>query len=315
MLPVVRRLLALELVNGHGVSQVQVARVLGVTQPAVSNYLNTKLRLRRPPMEGGLEEMRLMVKAFAEDFVNGRVSQIEAMRRVCGLCNQMRNRGPICTIHGEDVPSLRSVQCSFCLRDLSDIRRITLEEYRFVEDLRRAVQIMEETEEMAALIPEIGMNIVYAKPEASVVEEVVGVPGRIRPIRGRLRASSSPEFGGSSHVSRAVLTMKQFEPSILSAISLKFDQDFVEICRGIGLVVSFFDRSEEPSEVKRVDGRTIPWGVRQAVERIEKVPDVIYDLGDIGKEPMIFLFGTTPQQVALLAMRIAAEYAERRAVA
>jgi hydroxymethylpyrimidine/phosphomethylpyrimidine kinase len=172
--------------------------------------------------------------------------------------------------------------------------------------------MIEATEEMAALIPEIGMNIVYAKPEASAMEEVVGVPGRIRPLRGSPRASSAPEFGGSSHVSRAVLKMMRYEPSTLSAISLKFEGNLVEICRENGLTVSFFDRREEPPEVKRVDGRTIPWGVRRAVEAIRGAPDVVYDEGDIGKEPMIFLFGRTPQEVANRVIRIATEYAERR---
>jgi hydroxymethylpyrimidine/phosphomethylpyrimidine kinase len=234
------------------------------------------------------------------------------MGRICGLCTQLRSRGPLCAVHGEDVPSIRPDRCSFCLEDLADIRYRTLEDHKIVEDLRRAVQMIESTGEMAALIPEIGMNVVYAKPEASAMEEVVGVPGRIRPLRGSPRASSAPEFGGSSHVSRAALTMMRYEPSMLSAISLKFDWDLVEICREIGLTVSFFDRREEPPEVKRVDGRTIPWGVRRAVEAIGGAPDVVYDEGDIGKEPMIFLFGRTPQEVAHRAIRIATEHAERR---
>ena len=312
LLPIVRRLLANELVKGHGVSQVQVARALGVTQPAVSNYLSSELRLRRPRMAEGLEDAGLMVRALAEDLVGERLTQVGAMRRICGLCAQMRSRGPLCAVHGEDVPSIQPDRCSFCLEDLADIRQGSLEDHRFVEDLRRAVQLIEATGEMAALIPEIGMNVVYAKPDASVMEEVVGVPGRIRPLRGSPRASSAPEFGGSSHVSRAALTMMRYEPSMLSAISLKFDWDFVEICKEIGLLVSFFDRSEEPPEVKRVDGRTIPWGVRRAVEAIGRAPDVVYDEGDIGKEPMIFLFGRTPQEVAHRAIRIATEYAERR---
>ena len=58
--------------------------------------------------------------------------------------------------------------------------------------------------------------------------------------------------------------------------------------------------------------RTIPWGVRRAVEAIGGAPDVVYDEGDIGKEPMIFLFGRTPQEVANRVIRIATEYAERR---
>ena len=310
LLPLIRRMLAKELVDRHGMSQVQASRILGVTQPAVSNYLRSESRVRRE-LEGSLGEVKIMVESFSEDLIKGRLTQVEALKRICSLCIQMRNRGPICRIHGENIPFIQPDRCSFCLMDLAAVRRRSLEEYEVVENVRWAVQMIEETQELAALIPEIGMNIAYAKPEAAGVKEVVGVPGRIRPIRGVPRASSSPEFGGSSHVARAVLTMMRFESSLRSAISLKFDWGVVEVCRGMGLVVSFFDRSEEPPEVKRVDGRTIPWGVERAVERIGRGPDVIYDLGDVGKEPMIFLFGPTALEVAQLAARVAREYAGR----
>lgn len=311
LLPLIRRLLAHELVRRHGLSQVRAARMLDVTQPAVSSYLRSDPEVGEALREA-VEEVRGAVRELSEDLLEGRITQVEALERVCALCVQMRNRGPICVIHGEVVPSLNPDRCSLCLTDLTAIKRRALEEYEIVEDVRSALRVIEGTRELSALIPEIGMNIAYAKPGATGVEEVVGVPGRIRPIGGRPRASRPPEFGGSSHTARALLTLMRFDPSLRSAMSLKFDWEVVEICRDLGLAVSFFDRTEEPPEVKRVDGRTIPWGVRRAVERLRRAPEVIYDLGDVGKEPMIFLFGHTPLEVAQLAARIAEEYAKRR---
>ncbi len=186
-----------------------------------------------------------------------------------------------------------------------------MDDFEHVGEVRRATRQIESTREMAALIPEIGMNIVYAKPEAKSVEDVVGIPGRIHPVGGRPRASNQPAFGGSNHVARAVQTMMQFETSLRSAISLRFDWEFVKICEELGLVVSSYDRREEPQEVKSVDGRTIPWGVRRAVEGMDQIPLVIYDLGDLGKEPMIFLFGYTASDVAQTAMRISQLYSRR----
>jgi len=311
LLPMIRRMLAKELVNRHGMSQVKASRILGVTQPAVSNYLRSEPRVRRE-LEASLGEVKRMVESLSEDLLKDRLTQVEALKRICSLCIQMRNRGPICRIHGENIPSLQPDRCFFCLTDLSAIKRRSLEEYEVVENVRWAVQLIEETRELTPLIPEISMNIAYAKPGATGLEDVVGVPGRIRPIRGYPQASSPPELGGSSHVASAVLTMMRFEPSTCSSINLKFDWEVVEICRGMGLVVSFYDRSEEPPEVKRVDGRTIPWGVERAVERIGRRPDVIYDLGEPGKEPMIFLFGPTALEVAQLAVRVAREYSSMR---
>ncbi|MBA7612964.1 hypothetical protein ES703_20206 [subsurface metagenome] len=43
---------------------------------------------------------------------------------------------------------------------------------------------------------------------------------------------------------------------------------------------------------------TTKWGAGEAVKREGDVPDVIYHLGDWGKEPMLVLVGETATQVA-----------------
>jgi len=312
LLPLVRRLLARELVNSHGISQVQAAKILGVTQPAVSNYLSHEFGVRRNPLEEGEEEVRVMAETLAKDIVDNRITQMDMMRAICGLCVRMRSGGLICAVHGESVPSIDPFQCSYCIRDLAELRQRPLQDYKFIEEVRRAIMLIEGSRDMTALIPEIGMNIAYAKPDAEDIQDVVGIPGRIHPVSGRPRASSQPQLGGSNHVARAVLTMMQFDSSLRSAISLKFDWEFIEICKEMGLVVSFFDRKEEPLEVKNVDGRTIPWGVKHAVQGMERSPDVIYDSGDLGKEPMIFVYDHAAYDVAQLSVRIAQEYSGRR---
>lgn len=313
LLPLIRAKLAHELVKERRMSQLQAARVLDVTQPAIYNYLRSKPTPRREELGDILEELDVMVEELAEDICDGRLTQTEALMRVCGLCIQMRNGGPVCDIHEKAVPALVSGRCSFCLLDLTTMKRRSLEEYQVTDNVRQAVRLIENTRELSLLIPDIGMNIVMAKPDAKEVDDVVGIPGRIRPVAGRPYAAGSPQFGGSSHVANAVLTMMRFYPSIRSAVSLKFDPLIVEVCKDLGLVVSFFDRSEEPSEVKSVDGRTIPWGVERAVRRVGKAPDVVYDLGDVGKEPMVFLFGPNAFDVAYLALRVAKEYLRGKA--
>jgi hypothetical protein len=310
-LPLVRRELAQELVKRRGVSQLQAAKLLGVTQPAVSNYMHTQPKIRRELLESAGEIERL-TRDFSEDLLGGRLAQSEALGRICSLCIRMRNRGPICSIHADEIKDLQMDHCSLCLSDLMGFRERSQEDYEAVEIVRQALQVVEGTKELSVLIPEIGMNITYAKPGAVETRNVVGVPGRIHSIGLYPRSVHPPEFGGSSHVARAVLSMMSFQPSLRSAISLRFDWKVVEICRELSLVVSSFDRAEEPLEVKSVDGRTIQWGVEQAVKRSGEPPRVIYDTGDMGKEPLIFLFGQTPLEVAQLAVRIAKEYANRK---
>ena len=48
------------------------------------------------------------------------------------------------------------------------------------------------------------------------------------------------------------------------------------------------------------------WGVSDSIKREDKVSDVIYDKGDVGKEPMIRLLGRDAMEVAERAVRIGA---------
>jgi hydroxymethylpyrimidine/phosphomethylpyrimidine kinase len=61
-----------------------------------------------------------------------------------------------------------------------------------------------------------------------------------------------------------------------------------------------FDRSREPRGVK-----TMVWGTEQAIKKVGKVPDVIFDRGASGKEAMVRLLGRSPMEVAGIALRIA----------
>jgi hydroxymethylpyrimidine/phosphomethylpyrimidine kinase len=49
--------------------------------------------------------------------------------------------------------------------------------------------------------------------------------------------------------------------------------------------------------VKEKEGSSLEWGVGEVLRRMKKVPDFIYDEGDVGKEPMIRVLGRSPMEV------------------
>jgi hydroxymethylpyrimidine/phosphomethylpyrimidine kinase len=55
----------------------------------------------------------------------------------------------------------------------------------------------------------------------------------------------------------------------------------------------------EKPEVKVVEGGTLAWGVEQAIKKAKEMPNVIFDLGEVGKEPMIRVLGRTATEVVL----------------
>lgn len=52
------------------------------------------------------------------------------------------------------------------------------------------------------------------------------------------------------------------------------------------------------------------WGVRSALRGARRRGDAVYHTGDLGKEPMIVVFGTGPRDVVSKVARIADAAAE-----
>jgi len=150
------------------------------------------------------------------------------------------------------------------------------------------------------LLPEVGSNLVMAKPHAKKASDVVGLFGRIIRVGTRPCLTGFPMLGGSEHVANIVLTAMRYNPKIRSALNIRFSEKIVRRCRDLGLRIAEFDRTKEPRGVK-----TMVWVTEQAIKKEGKVPDVIFDRGAVGKEPMVRLLGPSATYVAKLALRIA----------
>ena len=57
-----------------------------------------------------------------------------------------------------------------------------------------------------------------------------------------------------------------------------------------------YSRQEEKVENKSIEGMSISWGIKKA---LDKDPDakIVYHDGDYGKEPMIIIFGKNPEEI------------------
>ena len=95
-------------------------------------------------------------------------------------------------------------------------------------------------------------------------------------------------------------------------MNLRFEGPILDACRKAGLKIACFDRRKEPEDVKQLEGSSLEWGIGQAIQKEGSVPDVIYDLGGVGKEPMIRVLGNGAKDVAekVLAVRQALEAAD-----
>ncbi|NYB25781.1 MAG: thiamine-phosphate synthase [Methanobacteriaceae archaeon] len=172
--------------------------------------------------------------------------------------------------------------------------------------------ILQSSKHMAELIPEVRSNLVMALENAKSVEDVVGVPGRITTVNGRAKAFTMPDWGASSHMARLVLEVMEHDPERRSALNLRYSTVIIEICEKLGLKVSSYNRTEEPDELREIEGKTVSWGVEQAINSLGEVPDIIYHTGDWGKEPIIALVGRNPVEVAEMAVCLAELFSLRK---
>jgi len=179
------------------------------------------------------------------------------------------------------------------------------EKFAVLDNVRKAIEIIESTPEIVKLFPEVQINIGMGLPYATGPADFVAVPGRIVRMPYGVKASSCPRYGASAHVARTVLAVKQYNNAIRAGMNILYTEEAIKACKEIGLTVSFYDRREEPDEIKDVEGMTTKWGAEQAVKRIGKAPDAIYHFGDWGKEPMIVLLGRDAVEIAERAAQIA----------
>jgi hydroxymethylpyrimidine/phosphomethylpyrimidine kinase len=169
------------------------------------------------------------------------------------------------------------------------------DKFLVLKDLDTAVTTVESIENFGSLIPETSSNLVYAISHPTGLLDVAGVEGRIARVGNRAKAVGRIHFGASKHVGSAVISYMKVHPHIRSAINLLYDEKILAICKKFFKVASY-DRHIEPRNRKVKEGRSIPWGIETAL-RINPSADVIYHMGDIGKEAMILVFDTNPSRL------------------
>jgi hydroxymethylpyrimidine kinase/phosphomethylpyrimidine kinase len=179
---------------------------------------------------------------------------------------------------------------------------LSAEKGHSLEEVWRAAHALVKDPRFVELLPEVGSNLVMALPGARKTSEVVGLSGRIVESGGQAHLTGFPKLGGSEHVANIVLTAMRYNPKIRAGLNIRFSPEILRACRKLGLTISTFDRSREPMGAK-----TMIWGTEQAIKKIGKVPQVIFDKGAPGKEAMVRLLGTSPMEVAGLALRLAKE--------
>lgn len=157
--------------------------------------------------------------------------------------------------------------------------------------------------DVSAIVPEVGMNVVGATPYAERPGDTVAVEGRIARTMSGIRSTRGTRFGASSHVARFLLSAREHDPALRFAANLRFSDAIERVLEGIDATVVEIDRSNEPEPDE--EGSTMSWAAERAFEQCETTPAIVFDRGDVGKEPITRLLAKDDDDLTTRALSIA----------
>lgn len=194
------------------------------------------------------------------------------------------------------IKNAKKIGKGIVITDIQESDKINLE-------LSDAINKFVEIKNIYKNIPECQINFVYSKENPKSTKDVLGISGRIVKAGKQAVIAGDLAYGGSKHVATALLIMNKKFPKICSAVNLKYQNSTLIKIKKLKLIVSSYDRSQEPKNVK-LKSSTIGWGIKNAIINSKKAPDVIFHKGDFGKEPMIIVFGETPNMILKKILKI-----------
>ncbi|MFC7176101.1 thiamine-phosphate synthase family protein [Halosegnis marinus] len=270
-LPTFRAMLAGDL-RERGLTQSEVADLLGISQSAVSKYAHGEVETN--DRVAGDERVRDLVARLGEGLAAGDVAPVQALVEAEVLVRRLERGDLLANLHEEAFPPLSAYEGDFAVHDADSPVRAA---ERVLASVRRGVRTLENTSGFAALIPAVGSNLVETLPDAAGIDEVAAVPGRILDVKGRATVPGEPEFGVSEHVASVLLAARAGGSDARAALNVRCDESTLAALRGAGLTLAEFDAEADPEAA-----------VTAAVEATPDA-DVVYQTGGFGVEPVAYL--------------------------
>lgn len=112
VLPAVKALMARTIVEKHGMKEQQAADILGLSQSAVSRYVN-KGRGNILSIEN-VPEVQKLVDEMTHFLVNEPQKKKEVLKLFCATCETIRRKGLMCQLCKVKMHENWAESCTFC---------------------------------------------------------------------------------------------------------------------------------------------------------------------------------------------------------
>ncbi|MEM1985166.1 MAG: thiamine-phosphate synthase family protein [Nitrososphaeria archaeon] len=300
LLPPLRALIAHKL-KEKGYSQTHISALLGKTQPLISHYLDNDIRYWKDKLEQfgfDAEILESYVRTIINDISSDPTSVVKTFNLIL---KDILKSGKICYVHRRKFPLLNN--CNVCIELFSQQKlELNKERENLLKSLEKAIKEIEESPYFSSLVPEVYVNIAASLDICNSFEDIATIPGRIVKVKNRVKALMPPEFGVVSHLTKLLLEVKKIDSSTNVVINIKYDK---KLARIVSESKISFTKTEHKIIYNEDD---IINYIRRAIIKFGAIPQIVFDEGGFGLEPMTYVFGKSIEEVVELVLNLAKMY-------
>ena len=113
VLPAVKAIMAREIVANHGLNEQQTAELLGLSQSAVSRYVNKERGNMLRTIENS-NEILTLINQMITTLIKQPNNKSEVLNLFCQTCKATREKGFMCPHCQKEMPMEWAENCAFC---------------------------------------------------------------------------------------------------------------------------------------------------------------------------------------------------------
>jgi predicted fused transcriptional regulator/phosphomethylpyrimidine kinase/predicted transcriptional regulator len=269
----------------HGFVQIEIAKILGVSQPVVSSYLKAPKSssfpvTSKPAFNELVSNLVLRIKSEP-------TSSLDLMEIICQECQQFRTAGPLCDVHRKKTSLNFPPDCNICFPS-PEQTEVFNQRLQITKELFEAAKVLVDSgEKFGELIPEIGCQFVSLPEDNQTEADVAGFPGRIVKVKEKGKIVSSPEFRHGSTLAQILIYFRTHGSTHGAVISIRNTEEILETVMSEKFTIKTNEADRDWNKVLE----NIP------KDDFKKI-DGIADAGGVGFEAILYLFGKNPTEIA-----------------
>lgn len=165
----------------------------------------------------------------------------------------------------------------------------------------------------ANMMPQLGINIAVALPDAIATDDVLAYPARIVNVAGKFLRPAAPTYGASQHLSQILLAVRGARAQLRCVANVRGGRDVAQAIAATPSAIVIGDGDRTVLVPKAVaDGPSLQLGATTVTEAsiAHGHAILVHDEGGLGIEPCLYVFGESAAAVVATIQTISKQLLE-----